>query len=496
MGRLGGGCLVTVALAVGPGACADVGGGSAHDAGAPTLDGAPIDPDQEDTDDDDDPVPPVIGGGGCGDYVCQEGEDCDSCPDDCFCSAVVGNGACDVGESAVKTATDCGVRDDAGLVPSESAVPGLIVFWGASSDAGGAMARANLLGGCNTNPDSWCFRRFFSRVKNDYAYLPDVVAIRDLGGDNVRPDVIDELKKQLDSLTDGDAATQEYATRSSDGGLIAWRLDRFALVGEVMRLRERVETAGADDCGEVRRDGDGAIMEDAILAVQLADQENGDRRLAVSTMALTGEGSGGTCQAENFGRVLYQARAAWGTDADPYPDMILMSAETNQKVDAHDDCDAAGCVEAWRQELDPACEPDDAQAQSGWYERVHPLLVPSDGCSARVTSAWDPVALVQRSMELAGPGGTRPADHICSHFTSRTVNDVGEDHYGCTSTRPRIDHTLVRLERADGTRIDDPREAREHIVNAKSDEGAYPAGSSEPNDHYGSHRAQMVWLRW
>ena len=495
MARLGGGCL-GLAIALGVTACADVGPSREGGDGGPVHDGAPIDPD-EDTDDDEDPDPPVIGGGGCGDYVCDEGEDCNTCSDDCFCSIVVGNGACDVGESSISAPVDCGARGDSGLVASETVDPGLIVFWGASSDAGGAMARENLLDGCGTNPTAWCFRKLFSRIKNDHAYLPDIVAIRDLGGDSSRAEVIDELKRQLDLLADGDAATQEYSTRSGDGGLIAWRNARFSLTGEVLRLRERVETSGANDCNEVRRDGDGVAMEDAILAVQLADQDNDGRHLAVSTMGLSAQDSGGTCQAQNFGRVIYQAKAAWGTADDPYPDMIVMSAETNAKADAHDACDSdTACVESWRRELDPACDPDDMLAQSGWYERVHPLLAPSDGCSARVTSSWDPVALVQRSMELAGPGATRPADNICYHFSSRTAAIIGDDHFACTSTRGRIDHTLVRLERSDGTRIDDPREARTHIVNAKSDEGAYPAGSDDPNDHYGSHRAQMVWLRW
>ncbi|HUS65515.1 MAG TPA: hypothetical protein VMZ28_13280 [Kofleriaceae bacterium] len=494
MARLGGGWLVIVALGVG--ACADVGPESVDDAGGPTVDAAPVDPDEE-TDDDEDPERPVIGGGGCGDYVCDDGEDCATCADDCFCSAEVGNDVCDVGEAATTAPADCGTRGENGLLTSEDDEPGLIVVWTASSDAGGAAARENLLAGCASNPDAWCFRRFFSRLMNDYAYLPDIVAIRDLGGDASRPDVIAQLKRQLDLLADGDAATEEYATRSGDGGLIAWRVGRFSLGGEVLRLRERVETAGQNDCGEVRVDGAGDPLEDAILAVQLVDQANDDRRLAVSTMGLASEADGGTCQAQNFGRVLFQARKAWGSDDDPYPDILIMSAETNQKADSHDDCDSdAGCVQSWRQELDPTCDPDDAVAHNGWYERVHPLLAPSTGCLARVTSSWDPVALVQRSMELAGPGGTRPAGNICAHFTSRTIGNIGQDLYGCTSTRGRIDHTLVRLEREDGTRIDDPREAREHIPNAKTDEGAYPAGSADPNDHYGSHRAEMIWLRW
>jgi hypothetical protein len=497
MARLGGGWLLIAA--VGLAACADVGpddGDAPANDGGPTVDGAPIDPDEEDTGDDDDPDGPVIGGGGCGDYVCDDDEDCATCAEDCFCSAEVGNAVCDVGEASTTAPDDCGARGD-GLVASELADPGLIVVWSASSDAGGVAARENLLGGCDTNPDTWCFRRFFSRIKSDYGYLPDIVAIRDLGGDRSRPDVIDQLKRQLDLLADGDAATQEYATRSGDGGLLAWRLDRFTLTGEVLRLTERVERTGAADCGEARLDADGAPLEDAILAVQLADGANDDRRLAVSTMGLAGEADGGNCQAQNFGRVLSQAHKVWGSDADPYPDLIVMSAETNQKADPHDECDAdAGCVQSWRQELDPTCDPDDMVAHDGWYERVHPLLAPSTGCLGRVTSSWDPIALVQRSMELAGPGGTRPAANICSQFTSRVLASVGQDNYGCTSTRGRVDHTLVRLERADGTRIDDPREAREHIPNAKTDEGAYPAGSVDVNDHYGSHRAEMIWLRW
>src|SRR5690349_21098162 len=131
MGRLGGGCLMIAAL--GLAGCADVGPQQTPDDGGPTIDGAPVDPD-EDTGDDDDPDPPVVGGGGCGDYVCDDGEDCDTCADDCFCSAEVGNDVCDVGEASTTAPLDCGARGEAGLLASEDAEPGLIVVWTASSD--------------------------------------------------------------------------------------------------------------------------------------------------------------------------------------------------------------------------------------------------------------------------------------------------------------------------------------------------------------------------
>src|SRR5689334_5043515 len=119
MARLGGGWLVVAAL--GLGACADVGPEESHDdAGAPSADDAQ------------DPDPPVIGGGGCGDYVCDDGEDCETCADDCFCSAEVGNDVCDVGEASTTAPLDCGARGEAGLLASEDAEPGLIVVWTAS----------------------------------------------------------------------------------------------------------------------------------------------------------------------------------------------------------------------------------------------------------------------------------------------------------------------------------------------------------------------------
>lgn len=494
------GALVLILAA----ACAQVGGeDEADDRGAaddPADDPGDAGPGDDDDPGEEEPDPPVTGGGGCGDYVCGAGEDCATCPDDCFCSREAGNRVCDTGETAVTHPDDCGARSPDGLVPTESVDPRLVQVWGASTKVTlDAATRANLLQGCATNPDDWCFRRFFQRVENDHAYLPDIIAIRELGRGDQRALVIAELMRQLDLLADGDAGTREYAYSTTEAELIAWRSARFSRVGPALQLTERVELTGAFDCGELKLDDAGAVNDDAILIVMLEDGENAGKRIAVANLHLAHEenGGGGYCQAENYARVLYHVKQTWGAVGDLYPEFVVINADTNEKPDMHGGCAGdPACVESWRRELDPSCDATDLRNQNGWYERLHPLLTPSAGCLPRRATMWDTVSLAQRTVEQAGPDGGTPRDNICSHFTLRGLATIGEDLAACTSSNGRIDHTFVRLERADGTRIDDPREARTRIPNAKTDEGSYPSPSATTNDHYADHRAQMTLLRW
>ncbi|MFO8100796.1 MAG: C1 family peptidase [Dehalococcoidia bacterium] len=45
----------------------------------------------------------------CGDGICEEGEDCQSCPQDCPCEPVCGNGECEFGETCRSCPEDCGM---------------------------------------------------------------------------------------------------------------------------------------------------------------------------------------------------------------------------------------------------------------------------------------------------------------------------------------------------------------------------------------------------
>lgn len=63
--------------------------------------------------------PQDCGGVYCGDGICNNGENCVSCVDDCAnCPSVCGNGACDWDETCACCSSDCGVCDYSCLGPS------------------------------------------------------------------------------------------------------------------------------------------------------------------------------------------------------------------------------------------------------------------------------------------------------------------------------------------------------------------------------------------